>query len=136
MLAALLALSLDIARLLHGDVVAGEWICDAAGLRTFYARREHRPAWDARSTTALLAAIDALAEEGLELALYLLRDQPQWTAAAIGSAIEAGSERSIRLTTPQPVYVLYWTAWVGDDGHMEFHRDHYERDAAPAAALK
>src|SRR6185503_15684684 len=66
MLAALLALSLDIEQLLHRDVVAGERICDAAGLRTFYARREHRPAWDARSTAALLQAIEALAEEGLE----------------------------------------------------------------------
>ncbi len=75
-------------------------------------------------------------EKPLDLALYLLRDQPQWTAAAIESAIESGGDRTIRLTTPQQVYVLYWTAWVGDDGHMEFHRDHYERDAAIAAALE
>lgn len=75
-------------------------------------------------------------EKPLDLALYLLRDQPQWTFAAIESAIESGNERAIRLTTPQPVYVLYWTAWVGDDGHTEFHRDHYERDAAIAAALE
>ena len=75
-------------------------------------------------------------EKPMELALYLLRDQPQWTAETIGSAIESGHERAIRLTAPQPVYILYWTAWVGDDGHMEFHRDHYERDAALAAALK
>jgi murein L,D-transpeptidase YcbB/YkuD len=74
-------------------------------------------------------------EKPLDLALYLLRDQPQWAAAAIEDEIESGSERTIRLTTPQPVYVLYWTAWVGDDGHMEFHRDHYERDAPLAAAL-
>jgi murein L,D-transpeptidase YcbB/YkuD len=75
-------------------------------------------------------------EKPLDLALYLLRDQPQWTATAIESEIAAGTERAIRLTSPQPVYVLYWTAWVGDDGHMEFHRDHYERDAALAAALQ
>lgn len=75
-------------------------------------------------------------EKPLDLALYLLRDQPRWTAAAIESAIAAGNERAIRLTTPQPVYVLYWTAWVGDDGHMEFHRDHYDRDAAIASALR
>lgn len=74
-------------------------------------------------------------EHPLDLALHLLRDQPQWNAEAIQAAIDSGTERSIRLTTPQPVYVLYWTAWVGDDGHVEFHRDHYERDAALAAAL-
>lgn len=75
-------------------------------------------------------------EKPLDLALYLLRDQPQWTAAAIENEIAAGNEPAIRLTTPQPVYVLYWTAWVGDDGHMEFHRDHYARDAAIEAALR
>ena len=75
-------------------------------------------------------------ERPLDLALVLLGDQPQWTAEAIEGDIAQGRERSIRLTTPQPVYVLYWTAWVGDDGHMEFHRDHYDRDAAIAAALQ
>ena len=74
-------------------------------------------------------------EKPLDLALHLLRDQPQWTSAAIEGDIAAGTERAIPLTAPQPVYVLYWTAWVGDDGHMEFHRDHYERDAALTAAL-
>ncbi len=62
--------------------------------------------------------------------------QTQHSAAAIESAITSGTERSIRLTTPQPVYVLYWTAWVGDDGHVELHRDHYNRDPALAAALR
>jgi L,D-transpeptidase YcbB len=75
-------------------------------------------------------------EKPLDFALYLLRDQPQWNATAIESAIETRKEQAIRLTAPQPVYVLYWTAWVGDDGHMEFHRDHYERDATLASALK
>jgi L,D-transpeptidase YcbB len=75
-------------------------------------------------------------ERPMDLALYLLRDQPRWTALAIETAIASGKEQTLRLTTPQPVYVLYWTAWVGDDGHMEFHRDHYERDSPLAAALK
>jgi murein L,D-transpeptidase YcbB/YkuD len=75
-------------------------------------------------------------ERPMELALYLLRDQPAWTQAAIESDIAAGTERTIRLTSPRPVYVLYWTAWVGDDGEMEFHRDHYERDGPLAAALE
>ena len=75
-------------------------------------------------------------ERPMDLALYLLRDQPRWTQAAIESDIATGTERTIRLTSPRPVYVLYWTAWVGDDGHVEFHRDHYLRDSALAAALQ
>ena len=75
-------------------------------------------------------------ERPLDLALYLLRDQLRWTQAAIERDIATGTERTVRITSPQPVYVLYWTASVGDDGHMEFHRDHYERDAALAAALR
>lgn len=69
-------------------------------------------------------------ERPLDLALLLLGDQPRWTKDAIENEIASGNERAIRLTAPQPVYVLYWTAWVGDDGHTEFHRDHYDRDAA------
>ena len=68
-------------------------------------------------------------ERPFDLAHYLLPD------ADIETAVDAGRERAIPLASPVPVYVLYWTAWVGDDGHIEFHRDHYERDAALAASL-
>ena len=69
-------------------------------------------------------------ERPLDLALYLLRDQPQWTAAAIEAEIATGNEYRIALKKKLPVYVLYWTAVVADDGHIEFHRDVYGRDAA------
>lgn len=75
-------------------------------------------------------------QEPRDLALLLLEDQPQWTAERIDATIEAGVERSVPLKTPVPVFVLYWTALVGDDGHMEFYRDHYGEDAAIAAALQ
>jgi murein L,D-transpeptidase YcbB/YkuD len=75
-------------------------------------------------------------EHPRDLAAYLLRDQPQWTASAIQEAIDSGRERRVPLTSPMPVYVLYWTAWIGDDGHMEFHRDHYARDTALIEALR
>ena len=68
-------------------------------------------------------------ERPLDLAHYLLPDFD------FEAEIESGRERAIPLPSPLPVYVLYWTAWVGDDGHMEFHRDHYERDAALATSL-
>ena len=62
MLTAILLLSLDITPLLNRDVVAGERICDRAGLRTFYARRDARPAWDAAAHASLLRAVVRAAE--------------------------------------------------------------------------
>ena len=74
-------------------------------------------------------------ERPFELALYLLRSQPEWNFASLGEAIGSGKERVIRLAHPEPVYVLYWTAWAADDGHVVFHRDVYRRDAQLAHAL-
>lgn len=45
-------------------------------------------------------------------------------------------QRTIALTPPVPVYILYWTAFVADDGDIEFRRDVYDRDPALAAALR
>ena len=70
-------------------------------------------------------------EKPRELAVYLLGGEE-----ALDRALEAGVEKFIRLPEPEPVYVLYWTAWVGDDGHMEFHRDHYGRDGGLRRALE
>lgn len=34
-----------------------------------------------------------------------------------------------------PVYVPYWTIWIGDDGELTFHRDVYKGDAEVARAM-
>jgi len=75
-------------------------------------------------------------ERPLDLAVYLLRGDPEWNAEKLQTAIDAGVECTIRLKTPEPVYVLYWTAWAAEDGHIEFHRDVYNRDAALERALR
>jgi murein L,D-transpeptidase YcbB/YkuD len=75
-------------------------------------------------------------ERPMDLALYLLKDQPLWTQSAIETGIASGATKTIRLTSPRPVYVLYWTARVGEDGEVEFHRDYYGRDDELAAALR
>ena len=71
----------------------------------------------------------------LDLAEYLLGDQPAWTRSAIERAAAAGSETTVQLTRPLPVHVLYWTAWVGDDGALVFRPDIYGRDSRVLAAL-
>jgi len=75
-------------------------------------------------------------ENPLELAEYLLADQPTWTRERIDEVIDAGVERTVRLTTGVPVHLLYWTAWADEDGTMEFRSDIYGRDGKVWQALQ
>lgn len=74
------------------------------------------------------------------LARWVLRDLPQWTPAAIQSAMRSGRERSLALREPVPVYVTYQTVGRGEDGAVCFWPDVYGHDRAqmpllPAPAL-
>lgn len=48
---------------------------------------------------------------------------------------ESGRETTVRLDSPLPVHMLYWTAWVDDEGQFQYRRDIYERDASLIDAL-
>jgi murein L,D-transpeptidase YcbB/YkuD len=74
-------------------------------------------------------------KEPAKLAGYLLRDQPQWTPEAIDKAMHGGSEKAIRVTKPIPVVILYLTAWVDEQGLINFRDDVYGRDAKLAKEL-
>ena len=74
-------------------------------------------------------------ENALDLAGYILRDDPDWTKDKILEAIDAGETKVIRLRTPLNIHVLYWTVWLGEDGRVEFRQDIYLRDAALVRAL-
>jgi len=72
----------------------------------------------------------------LDLAAYMLRDDPAWTKEKIVEAIATGKTQSISLRKNAPsVHVLYWTAWLGGDGRIRFRQDVYLRDAALDKAL-
>jgi murein L,D-transpeptidase YcbB/YkuD len=75
-------------------------------------------------------------EKAIELAAYLLRDNPRWTRRKIEEAIARGEKAIIPLDDPIPVHILYWTAWVDDKGTVHFREDVYERDEPLAMALK
>jgi murein L,D-transpeptidase YcbB/YkuD len=66
------------------------------------------------------------------LAEYVLRDQPEWTADAIRTAMRAGDERHVKLTSPIPVHIVYMTAWVDERGGLHFEDDVYGYDARQA----
>ena len=74
-------------------------------------------------------------EKPVDLANALLRDDPKWTPDEVQDAIATGESHVVSLHNPLPVHLLYLTAWVDDDGTVQFRRDVYGRDAKVAAAL-
>jgi len=75
-------------------------------------------------------------EKPVELAQYLLHNDPQWTRAHILKAIAGGETKTVRLRHQIPVHLLYWTTWVDNQGTLHFRDDIYGRDAPLDRALK
>jgi murein L,D-transpeptidase YcbB/YkuD len=75
-------------------------------------------------------------EKPIELAEYLLKDDPKWTYQSILSAINSEQNRIVRLKKTVPVHLLYWTAWVDQQGTVNFRKDIYKRDPRLDMALK
>ncbi len=74
-------------------------------------------------------------EKPLELADYLLRGDPQWTPERLRAALDKKTEQTVVLSRSIPVHVVYWTAWVADDGSVQFRSDVYGRDRVLDAAM-
>jgi murein L,D-transpeptidase YcbB/YkuD len=74
-------------------------------------------------------------ERAVDLAAYVLADSVRWTPDSLHAAMAQPAERVVTLARPIPVYLTYWTAWVDDDGAVQFRDDVYGWDAKLAAAL-
>lgn len=75
-------------------------------------------------------------EKPVELAEYLLQNDPQWPSQKIMETIESGVTTVVRFKDPIPVHLLYWTAWVTEAGTVHFGNDIYDRDPPLSRALK
>ncbi len=75
-------------------------------------------------------------ETPLELATYLLSSDPKLSRETISKIISENTERTIRLPVPMPVHLLYWTAWISEDGTVNFREDIYGRDNLLANAME
>lgn len=73
--------------------------------------------------------------EPVALAEYVLRDQKEWDNDAITAAMNAGTEKTVKLTERLPVYLVYWTAKVDEEGVLQFRPDIYGIDADQRARL-
>jgi murein L,D-transpeptidase YcbB/YkuD len=69
-------------------------------------------------------------EDPLRLAEMLLATTPGWDRDAIDRALTDGATRTVTLANPMPVMLLYFTAEVDAEGHVNFYRDPYDRDRA------
>ncbi|MBB2150607.1 L,D-transpeptidase family protein [Pedobacter gandavensis] len=74
-------------------------------------------------------------EQPVKLADYLLADQPSWTPERIAKAMKSNKEIWVTLKTPVPVFITYFTAWVDQDGRLNFRDDIYGHDQTMAEQL-
>ncbi len=75
-------------------------------------------------------------EKPLELAAWALAGDPRWNEETLAAAIDTGVQRTILLAQPLPVHVLYWTAWVDEQGVLQLRDDVYGRDPVVLRALR
>lgn len=67
-------------------------------------------------------------DEPARFAEYLLRDQRGWTKETVQKAMRAGTPSTIHLRKKYPVHIEYRTAWVDENGLVNFREDIYGHD--------
>ena len=74
-------------------------------------------------------------EKPFEFARWVLRESPEWDDQKIQAAMDSGRERHVKLANDIPIFLVYHTAWVNDDGALIFAKDLYGHDRRQAQAL-
>ncbi len=75
-------------------------------------------------------------ERPRELASWLLAREGNPQSARLDALLASGETTTIYLKTPVPVYLVYFTAFVTDDGDVALRRDVYDRDKVLVDALR
>ena len=70
--------------------------------------------------------------EPIKLAEYLLRNKPGWDENTILETIGTRQEKYVTLPEKLPVYLVYFTTWVDNDGKVHFRDDIYGHDKSLA----
>lgn len=71
----------------------------------------------------------------VRLATWILRDRPEWTSAALDSAMSRATPLDVPVSERIPVLILYGTAIAERNGEMKFYRDIYGHDRHLSAML-
>jgi murein L,D-transpeptidase YcbB/YkuD len=67
-------------------------------------------------------------EEPEALAKYILGGSPEWDDQSILEAMNAGVEKQVKMKERIPVHIVYFTAWVDENGGLHFQPDIYRYD--------
>jgi murein L,D-transpeptidase YcbB/YkuD len=70
-----------------------------------------------------------------KMANYLLSSNPGWTPEKINEAMYSEHEQFVKLKKPVPVIITYYTAWVDDNGLLNFRDDIYTHDQKLATKM-
>lgn len=73
--------------------------------------------------------------EPAKLANYVLRNQPEWTPEKIEEAMNSGEQKFVNVKNPIPVVITYYTAWVDENGQINFREDIYGHDGRLAGKM-
>ncbi len=74
-------------------------------------------------------------KEPVKLAEYVLRHQPEWTPEKIQGAMSKDDQRFVKVKDPIPVVITYYTAWVDENGQLNFRDDIYGHDGKLAGKM-
>ena len=74
-------------------------------------------------------------EKPLELARYLLRRNKGADNDAIDHILNSSTQQVLKLDKSTPVHLVYWTAWVDQNG-LQFREDVYKRNRKLRLALR
>ena len=62
------------------------------------------------------------------MAEWLLQDDPVWTSEKIVEAMNSGKEKAVKIKNRVPVFIIYYTSWVDENGLLHFRDDVYGHD--------
>ncbi|WP_347158759.1 L,D-transpeptidase family protein [Pontibacter chitinilyticus] len=64
----------------------------------------------------------------VDLTKYVLKDMPEWDEEHIRETMNGGEETWVTLPKKVQVYIVYFTAWVDENGETHFRDDIYGHD--------
>lgn len=67
-------------------------------------------------------------EKPFDLVSYLMKDNENWDNDRIQEVVQSKKTTFVRIMKPIPIIITYITAWVDDNGKVNFRNDIYHRD--------